>query len=81
MVAAFITTSFAPDRFRRGKPGCKTPLVFLIISLNAEYAGNVEEIRKLMLPAGWTGPPGAWEPFAIVQLNSEQKKVLRRGPL
>jgi hypothetical protein len=57
----------------------KTPLVFLIVSLTTEYAGNVEEIRKLPLPAGWAGPTGDGEPVAIVQFNPERKRPSEEG--
>jgi hypothetical protein len=43
----------------------QAPLVFLIISLPAKYAGNVEEMWKLALPAGWHGPKHDREPLAI----------------
>jgi hypothetical protein len=52
----------------------QAPLVFLIISLTAEYAGNVEEMWKLPLPAGWHGPKRDREPIAIVQLHPERKR-------
>jgi hypothetical protein len=48
--------------------------VFLIISLPVKYARIVEEMWKLLLPAGWHGPKRDRESVATVQLQPERKR-------